>query len=194
MALAGVHVGSWIHIRVVGLTAVTQTFAIWTVESSPSVQTSEIVCDCTGQPLSATVHAGDLITIQGSTTTYQGAFELENITSVTVVEAASSQCQDTSLVQSVTLAQIQPGGTDEAKYRFMLVKVLNATSAGADPKSTALFLLQGSPLKVTNFIAGTTAFTGSTFANGAVLTSITGVLDYFSGNQLAPRKRLDITP
>ncbi len=138
MALAGVHVGSWIHIRVVGLTAVTQTFAIWTVESS--------------------------------------------------------QCQDTSLVQSVTLAQIQPGGTDEAKYRFMLVKVLNATSAGADPKSTALFLLQGSPLKVTNFIAGTTAFTGSTFANGAVLTSITGVLDYFSGNQLAPRKRLDITP
>jgi hypothetical protein len=150
-----------------------------------------------GITIPAGIKARDLVTLEGKTATFQGEFELAEIKSATVVEAASSKCPDTTLVQPVTLAQIQPGGTDEAKYRFMLVKVVNATSDGADATSGTTptrFLLQGSTLKVTNFIAGATAFDGSTFPQGTPLTELTGVVDYFSGNQLAPRARADIKP
>ncbi len=144
-----------------------------------------------------TLNARDLITIEGKTTTYKGAFELTDIKAVTVVQASSSQCADAALVKTVTLADVQPGGADELKYRFMLVKVPGATSSGPDTTSGSpptRFGLQGSTMKVTNFIAGTAAFNGNTFPDGTALTGLTGVLDYFSGNQLAPRTRQDITP
>ena len=144
-----------------------------------------------------TLNAGDLITIEGKTTTYKGAFELTDIKAVTVVQANAPQCADATLVKDVTLAGIQPGGADELKYRFMLVKVPGATSDGPDATSGATptrFGLQGSTLKVTNFIAGSAAFNGSTFPVGSALTEIVGVIDYFNVNQLAPRTREDIKP
>ena len=143
------------------------------------------------------VSPGALITIEGKTTTFQGTFELTDIKAFTVVQANAAQCSGASLVKSVTLAGVQPGGADELKYRFMLVNIPGATSSGADTTSGSpptRFGLQGSTMKVTNYIAGTAAFNGNTFASGAVLTSLTGVLDYFNGNQLAPRTRQDITP
>lgn len=148
-------------------------------------------------PFPNTIAARDLITIEGRTTTYKGAFELTDIKSVTVVQANAAQCDDDTLVKTVALSAIEPGGADEAKYRFMLVKVTGATSSGADPTSGATptrFGLQGSTMKVTNFIAGTAAFNGNTFPDGTALTELTGVLDYFNVNQLAPRTRQDIKP
>jgi hypothetical protein len=150
-----------------------------------------------GIALPNTVNVRDLITIEGKTTTYKGAFELTEIKAINVVQANAPQCDDNTLVKTVTLAGIEPGGADELKYRFMLVKVLNATSSGADTTSGTTptrFGLQGSTLKVTNFIAGTAAFNGNTFANGAALTEVAGLLDYFTVNQLAPRTRQDIKP
>lgn len=143
------------------------------------------------------VQAGDLITLEGKTTTFKGAFELTDITSVTVVQANAPQCSDAALVKTVTLAGVQPGGADELKYRFMLVNIPGAVSSGPDATSgspPARFGLQGSTLNVTNFVAGDAAFDGETFPAGAALTSLTGLLDYFNGNQLAPRTRQDITP
>jgi large repetitive protein len=147
--------------------------------------------------LPGTIAAKDLVTIEGRTTTYKGAFELTDIKSITVVTANAAQCADATLVKDVTLAGIQPGGADEAKYRFMLVKVPGATSSGPDATSgtpPTRFGLQGSTLKVTNFIAGSAAFNGNTFPDTTALTELVGVLDYFSANQLAPRTRQDIKP
>jgi len=143
------------------------------------------------------LNARDRITIEGKTTTFKGAFELTDITSVTVVQASSPQCDDATLVKPVTLAAVQPGGADELKYRFMLVRLPAATSSGPDAASgtpPTMFGLEGSTLKVTNYIAGTSAFNGGTFPVGTALTGITGVIDYFNTNQLAPRTRQDITP
>jgi hypothetical protein len=148
-------------------------------------------------PFPNTVKAGDLVTIEGRTTTYKGAFELTDIKSVTVVQAGSAQCDDATLVKTVTLADIQPGGAGETKYRFMLVKVANATSSGPDTTSgtpPTRFGLQGTTVKVTNFIAGAAAFNGATFPDGTALTEVAGVLDFFNVNQLAPRTRQDIKP
>lgn len=147
--------------------------------------------------LPGTLAAKDLVTIEGVTTTYKGAFELTDIKSITVVQAASAQCDDATLVKTVTAAQIQPGGADETKYRFMLVKIAGATSSGPDATSgspATRFGLQGSTLKVTNFIAGTSAFNGATFPDTTALTELVGILDFFDVNQLAPRNRQDIKP
>ncbi len=169
----------------------------WTTASAKSGGLFVFFGGGTSIPLPATVKAKDLITIEGKTTTYKGAFELTDIKSITVVTANAPQCDDATLMKTVTLAGIQAGGADETKYRFMLVKVLNATSSGPDTTSGTTptrFGLTGSTLKVTNFIAGTAAFTGATFPNGTALTEVAGVLDYFSANQLAPRTRQDIKP
>jgi hypothetical protein len=100
-------------------------------------------------------------------------------------------------VKTVTLDGISPSGADEAKYRFMLVKLAGVTSSGPDSTSGATpsrFGLQGSTIKVTNFVAGSAAFNGNTFPNDTALTELVGVLDYFTANQLAPRARADIKP
>ncbi|MBX3204335.1 MAG: amidohydrolase family protein [Labilithrix sp.] len=169
----------------------------WTTASAKSGGLLVFFGGAGGIALPNTIGARDRITLEGRTTTFQGAFELADIKSVTVVEANSAQCDDATLVKTVQLGAVQPAGADELKYRFMLIKVLDVTSAGADSTSGATptrLLLQGSTLKVTNFIAGAAAFNGNTFASGAALTEVAGVLDYFSGNQLAPRTRLDIKP
>lgn len=145
--------------------------------------------------LPASIQVRDLVTVEGKTTTFQGAFEFTEIKSVTVVQTNAPQCDDASLVKMVSLAGVQPGGADELKYRFMLAKIPGATSDGPDTTSGTppiRFGLQGSTLKVTNFIAGTKAFNGETFPNGTHWTSLTGILDYFSGNQLAPRTAQDL--
>lgn len=144
-----------------------------------------------------TVAVRDLVTIEGKSSTYKGAFQLGDMKSITVVQKNAAQCDDATLVKSVTAGAIQPGGADEAKYRFMLVRIGAATSNGPDAASGATptrFLLQGSTLPVTNYIAGSAAFNGATFPVGTAFTDIVGVLDWFNANQLAPRTRQDITP
>lgn len=145
----------------------------------------------------ATLKVGDRITLEGKTTTFKGAFELTEIKAIDVVQTNAPECADAALVKTVSLAAVQPGGAEELKYRFMLATIPGATSSGPDATSGApptRFGLDGSTLKVTNFIAGAAAFSGDTFASGTALTKLTGVLDYFSGNQLAPRTRQDLEP
>ncbi len=169
----------------------------WTDASATSGGLFVFLGGGTSIPLPAGLAARDLITIEGKTTTYKGGFQLSEVKSITVVEASSAQCSDAALVKPVTLAGIEPGGADEAKYRFMLVSVPGATSSGPDPVPSGTptrFGLQGSTLKVTNFLAGNAAFNGTTFPDGTAFTSLAGVLDYFNGNQLAPRTRADLEP
>lgn len=171
----------------------------WTAASATSGGLFVFLGGGTSVAIPAGLAARDLITLEGRTTTYKGAFELTDVKSITVVQQNAAQCDDATLVKSVTLAGVSPGGADEAKYRFMLVNIGAATSSGADATSGATptrFGLQGSTLKVTNFLAGSGAngFTGATFPDGTAFTSIVGVLDYFNANQLAPRARADIAP
>jgi hypothetical protein len=142
----------------------------------------------------AGIAAGALITLEGTTTTYKGGFELTDIKSLTVVDAASALCTDANLVKTVSLADIEPGGATDARYRFMLVKVLGATSSGPIAGGTSTFGITGSGIKVTNFIAGAAAFTNAAFPDTTALDEVTGVLDFFNVNQLAPRTRADIKP
>lgn len=188
------------------VTVVKPTTRIWVQDPTwtPAKTTSGGLFVFTGNGTSVAIPnglaAGDLVTLEGKTTTYKGAFELTDVKTITVVQAASPQCTDAALVKTVTPAQIQAGGADETKYRFMMVKLANVVSSGPDATSGSTptrFGLQGSTLKVTNFIAGTTAgtgFTGNTFPDNTALTEVVGVLDFFTANQLAPRARADIKP
>jgi hypothetical protein len=169
----------------------------WTTARTTSGGLFVFTGNGTSVPLPNGLAARDLITIEGKTTTYKGTFQLTDVKAITIVQANSAQCDDATLVKTVTLGGISPGGADEAKYRFMLVKLLGLTSSGPDSTSGATpsrFGLQGSTLKVTNFVAGTAAFNGTTFPNDTALTEVVGVLDYFNANQLAPRARADIKP
>src|SRR5690606_20264048 len=99
----------------------------------------------------AGVKAGDLVRLEGKTTTFQGTFELTAIKAVEVVQANAAACADAALVKTVSLAAVQPGGADELKYRFMLVKIEGVTSSGPDASSgtpPTRFGLKDSTMKV----------------------------------------------
>ncbi len=126
---------------------------------------------------------GDLVSMTGSTREYENNLQFFAYHSVFLEEAAATPCRTENLVTVVDPDAIAPGGAEELRYRYMLVRILDVTLE----RTGGVYAVQGSDLDVSGYFTG--LITAGSYA------SVTGMVNVFVGtNQLAPRSPSDLVP